>query len=218
MIRTAAAAAALAASLAVAPSAHSTVVTGTYSGVVNAGFDYAGTFGPPSTDLTGDSVSGTFRYDTTYLPALFVGFYFAIAPAVPLTISETINGHTVTVAGNYVSQLTLSNFPPTSTFAPHAVAADFSTTANIMAQFDNSLYSVDPAAPGGVRFSLAGLDLGTGFFTVYTGCTGFFGCTQTSFSDFTLTAIAASPVPEPASAAVVTAGLLAAGLVRRRRA
>ena len=80
-----------------------------YTGTVGSGFDAAGLFGAPGTDLAGTPFTLTFSYDTdtgfrdTSVPGverLWGGaVYPGIAPAV--TTRFTLNGQTQVIAGNY---------------------------------------------------------------------------------------------------------------------
>jgi hypothetical protein len=89
---------ALALSLAVLASnkAHADLVTVTYGGTINNGFDTTGVFGTANSSLNGDSIGFVFTFDTS-LGALSSGATFSQLSGGGGSVVVTINGHSVTI-------------------------------------------------------------------------------------------------------------------------
>jgi hypothetical protein len=83
------------------------VITETVSGTIGGGIDYAGIFGPPGANLTGDAATVTYMFDPTLLAA--DGFYEATAPTLEslygFTNDEAIT-NLITVNGTTYTQTT----------------------------------------------------------------------------------------------------------------
>jgi hypothetical protein len=130
--------------------ARATVIDGSFSGTLTSGEDTTGVFGPASTGLTGDVITGTFVYVTSLFTPSVVGTQNTLTGDATgaLTVTVTINGvsHTFTDATSSsifldsgASQITI-----TSANAPTgAVDEDFSLEADdILTPF---ITSTDPA-------------------------------------------------------------------------
>ena len=83
-------------------------VTTTFTGVVASGFDYAGEFGAPNTDLTGVGYTAVYTIDDSVasqqsINPNYTSVYGGTLPAGanPLSATLTINGTTVLVTGPY---------------------------------------------------------------------------------------------------------------------
>ncbi len=203
--------------------AQATMVDGSFSGTLSDGTDGTGVFGfTPGTDLTGDTVTGTFVYNTnlfTSAPSGSTDNYIGTGPGA-LTVTLTINGvsHTFTDSANSSLYLDSSGTSEV-TYQSDASSVSGSTTVN-----DTFLLDVfDPFTPLVAStsldqsFSTSNPYSSTGSFTINDG-----DPTLQATGDFTLGTLSQAPlttgVPEPASVTLLLAGVagISAGRARRR--
>jgi len=202
-----------------AAEAKATVVTGTFSGLIDHGVDYTGVFGPANTSLDGLRYTETFTYDTSKgLRGTFptVDQVAQINSQEPvLTYSLTINGVTDTIL------LTHSTFVavlPGHDFRLGGLTGVFTTVGDIAygTAFDNLDHpkSFDDTVNGpGTPFpgfaQKANEDHGSLKYLYYYMV---FDTQRVNF----LGDGAQSAAPEPASWVMMLAGFLATGGVMRR--
>ncbi len=216
--------------LACAP-ASAAIVHVTYAGTVASGYDTTGIFGSANTDLTGESFVSHYTFDTsvgytssnpTESTAAGGTFFPYATPLLGATL--TIHGQTVSVPGDYIGQIYGYNDGSSLSVISHAAEH----------VFDDGITKIDYSVTNGM-YGYPGVGLPASIDTSFTATsagniiTGKFGLyvydyVAQSYSTYTegnLTAATVSvsvDTPEPASIAVLGAGLLGLGLVRRRRA
>ena len=130
--------------------ARATVIDGSFSGTLTSGEDTTGVFGPASTGLTGDVITGTFVYVTSLFTPSIIGTQNTLTGDGPgaLTVTVTIDGVSHTFTDNTSSSIFLdsgaSQITITSADAPSgAVDEDFSLEADDI--FTPFITSTDPA-------------------------------------------------------------------------
>jgi len=196
--------------------AHATVIDGSFSGTLTSGVDTTGVFGPASSDLTGDAITGTFVYVTTSLTPSVSGSQNTLTGTGPgaLTVTVTIDGVSHTFTDNTSSSIFLdsgaSQITITSADAPSGgVDEDFSLEADDI--FTPFITSTDPAQ----TFNTSDAYLNSqGQFVIDDA-----GPTVEANGQFIIASIstttATTSTPEPASLILLCTGL--AGITGLRR-
>jgi hypothetical protein len=216
------AAAAVVALAAQAASANATILHATYTGTVYDGID-PGFFGPSGADLTGDAFTLVYTIDTTQgayingLPAydeLYGGSQYALTT--PVSGKLTINGQTVSVAGNYFSEAyTADPVPYTYHKAMDDVVAGSLETETILemsssAALDSVFHTLPPTSA---------YFYGTATFYKYDSSSGttYYNTNVSLDGTGTVQVTAASDVPEPAAWAIMLLGMAGLGAALRSR-
>jgi hypothetical protein len=202
-------------------------VTATYQGFVSGGYDQFGVFGAANIDLTGDAFTtvytindaalGATTYSDSNVSYIYGGVGFgSLAPAVSAVV--TINGHSLSIAGNYEGeayQSTSASDYLVDHFANSAIAPGTNAEAQnyVLSVSDPFTTSGDYHTP--LFHQVQPGDSSFGEVLVYNESTGYsldVALTNTSVSISGLT-----EVPEPASWAMMIFGLGCVGVQLRRR-
>jgi hypothetical protein len=205
--------------------AHATIMTGSFTGTMTAGTDQDNLFGlGVGADLTGDTVTGTFVYDTTKFSAgapISGTVQYTATSTGALTVTLTINGVTYTVQDRANSGIYLD---PSANSEVTLTANDSATNVSATFELDVAL----PDTPFVTSNSLTGtynanslgdsIVQGSLFQIINSDPTE-----VVSDGAFNVNSISvqqqSTPTPEPASLTLLAVGVmgLAAGRTRKRR-
>jgi hypothetical protein len=192
-----------------------------------------------SASLLGETITGTFRYDTDLMPGMHpastttVGSWLgAYLPAPFLAITHTVNGVSRTFGGTYYNELDLGHGFPTAgglafRYQMFAFTAQdllplvnplLYTGANLeVGAYDDSVQIVgDPHAPAAVDFSLTSPPYGRGA-GHWDDLDANREITEQRVWGFRLTSISAGTVPQPGTLFLLGSGLAALWGKKRRR-
>ncbi|HUN40344.1 MAG TPA: hypothetical protein VMU81_08655 [Acetobacteraceae bacterium] len=201
--------------------ARADVINGSFTGTITpSGFDQTGVFGPANTDLTNDTITGTFSYNTALLSqAISGGVNTATGTGLgAVTVTITIGGHSYTFNDQSGSSVVIDDGSVSGESEFNLSNSDF-----VGGHSDTfTLQLSDPFTPfvsGGTSLTQS-LSIGNPFFQTNSfsiddaGPVGAGG----AFSISSLTSSDISSMPEPAGMAVVAMGLIGLAGVRARKA
>lgn len=206
--------------------AQAAIIRGTFSGTVIDGFDKIDEFGLGyNVDLTGQSIAGTFSFDSAALPKPILYTYSGyasdqVSPSVPITFHYTINGVTETVLGDNETVVSFKEkTPPVPVYSSvtginlFAISNTTETNSSINETF--SVYYFTYVSPTKIISNIH--DLGTLSFDQIAGSNPYEGgYTEVSNAplNFTVTSITAGPVSAvPIPSALPMFGAALVGLV-----
>ena len=236
----------LAVALLAAQPAAAAIVVGSFSGTVIAG-NARGNFGyAAETDLTGQAITGTFRYDTDLLgadcapAASFYGCFlgsgvevtqtingvtelFPSLPAVPgtgLAFNSVVGGLLLyDLAGDAVNLHTHSIIgTPASVNNERETALAFGLAPGAIGDTGNPVLTYDGTANETAHvYTVSGQDFSLNHSRIYQLTSGYF--TQQSDYDFTVDRVSFSPagVPEPSAWSLMILGFAGLGTALRQR-
>jgi len=200
--------------------ARADIIDGSFTGTISpSGFDYTGVFGPSNTDLTGDTIAGTFSYNTALLSqSISGGQDTATGSPGALTVTIAINGISHTFTDPTSSSVYIDD--GSSSGLSELTLQNTNTSGNL-----NESFSLD-ISDGATPFVLGGdnldqsLNITPGPFTSVTGLFDIQDPGVGASGGFTITALTSadtSSVPEPAGMAVLAMGLIGLAGARARK-
>jgi hypothetical protein len=179
--------------------AHAVIITDSFSGTISSGTDSAGYFGGGS--MAGKTTSGTITFDTSLLSYNVLSYYdyYIGGGGSSFLLNLTVNGAAVSQVvsfGEIVAQAAGAD-------TEFTIAGFSGSGPGITFSFD----AIGPWAPGVINQPFV-LDPSAAQ-SIYVG--------SDSFSMTAAASGGSAPVPEPASAFLLSAGLAALGVARRRK-
>lgn len=215
--------------------ASATIYTVTYTGVMTVGVDQEGLFGPINGDLVGKSVKAVYTVDTTkgqhQLGSNFQqysggGNDFPAPTVSPVTAVFTVGGVSLALDSSAWGLDYRRNAPHNDAFSDSA--EDYLGPANSMRELvayvlppgDDVITTSDPAAPLSYHLTSAATSFGTFFDEAYDPTNGFYDLENLVWqtTDIAVKDVGGIPsVPEPATGALIIAGLFGLGVLKRAR-
>lgn len=210
--------------------ASAAVYTATFTGSLYGAADFAGLFGAPGTDISGQAFTVVYRVDTG-VPGIvdfnsgrtrffYSGEYYYSGLPTAITATLTVNGHTQALTGNYKGQIVQENdYLPGIGRSGNGDQVfyvlddyDHGWTYNSLSfsigSFGDFVPTEDFSAPG--HYSLAGT-LQDNRFAFANGSNEAYGSLRAT------DLVVAGGIPEPATWTFLVAGFGVAGAALRRR-
>ncbi|MEI7711313.1 MAG: PEP-CTERM sorting domain-containing protein [Rhodospirillales bacterium] len=186
--------------------ANAAIISGVFTGTATDGIDGIGVFQPAATDLTGAAVSGTYTYYTDLLDAVVSDpTVVGTGSSGALTVTVTMFGATYTFTDPDLSAVFLNS-------GTNVLSLQ---TSNTLGSPGDSFSLYAELVPGAIGWAdLVQAIEGTSPIGS-VGSLSIFNLDGSTNADFTLTSLSQT-VPEPASFAVLFAGLAGLAVLRRR--
>ena len=199
-----------------------------YTGTVSSGYDITGVFGTANSFLTGAAYTANYTFETangyTYNSpnqnyAYGGSAYPTLSPSLGSTV--TINGNTVSIAGNYFGEIYgihLDYFGQTYHAAQDYVSSGSGYTNNYSY---NTIYNFSNTIPASITgpfsYAVTGGDYANGYvqITDYNYSSGTVAYANAYLTPDHVTI--GAPIPEPETYAMLLAGLGLLGFAARRR-
>lgn len=196
--------------------AHATLMRGTFAGTMDSGTDTTGVFGTASANLAGDTITGTFTYDTAkFGTSVSGGVNTATGSSTgALSVTITINGHSHTFTDHTSAAITLDTNLSDANYANSNVQGT-SVSENVTVDLENLIASFVNSTSLTAPFSTNDPADSSSTSTFFINDTGPSLAASGSFTVASLT-VQAVASPEPMSLALVGVGVLGIAGARRR--
>lgn len=207
------------------------VYTATFTGTLYGAADFAGLFGAPGTDISGQAFTVVYRVDTG-VPGivdfaagngryLYSGAYYYSGLPTAMSATMTVGGHTVGLTGNYKGQIVQGNgFTPLGKVGNGDEISYILDSTDYASRYDSISFSIGSFgefvstanfdAPGHYSFASTVSD---NRFSFANGTNEAYG----SLHATDLVVAEAGAVPEPAAWAMLLTGFVLTGAAARRR-
>ena len=192
---------------------HAALVTGSFTGTIDSGFDTTGVFGDPETDLGGAAITGSYVYDSSLFTQI-------VDPSTNNATGTGLGGLTVTLTiggGSHIfSDATSSSIYLDTGASEITLQSANNPDANTSEIF--YLDALDVLNPFVLStdllqsFSALSPAISSGTFTINN-----LGPDAVATGSFTVTSLAQEAIPEPYGIALFLTGLAGLSVGRKRR-